>query len=1024
MDFRVALPSWALAAGGTRFGRFPVAGEPRTIIEKMEDCAAINALVRVTPAVSIHIPWDRPECPAELKAFAKARGLRIDSTNSNTFQDHPGQRHSYRFGSLTHTDAAVRRQAIDHNIECLALGAELGAEAHTVWIGDGANYPGQVHARRALDRYLDSLTDIYSALPDNCRLFLEHKLYEPAFYATVISDWGTSYVCAQALGDRAFSLVDLGHHAPNVNIEQIVARLIQLGKLGGLHFNDSKYGDDDLDAGSIKPFQLFLVFNELVDASNDPSVPAFRPAYMLDQSHAVTDPAESLMMSATELVRACVQAHLVDREALAQLPGAKRCADGAAGLEGGLYLRRLADPRDGAQPRGRGHRPGGRVPRVGISGSQGERTSRTDTADRTRPVRRGMNQEERMRPGFFLNLLLLCFLTATAVEAQEARGTITGTVVDSSKAVIAGATVTVTNVAMNTSVTVVTNSEGFFQAPYLIPGAYRITVELAGFKKLVREGIQVSVADRLQLELPLEIGGADRGGHRDVRNRPCSRPTNGSLGQVVDARRVAELPIPHGDPYALIGLAAGVSFMRSSRLDRPFEPTHIVGYAMNGVRSNRSDVTIDGLPSTSTANAGEITASFVPPQGLVQEFKVQTATFDASLGNTEGGVTNLVLKSGTNKLAGEVYFVKTPKGLWANDYFANANGIPLSDFRYTRWSGVAGGPVLLPGIYNGRGKTFFIYGYEALPEARPRNNGTPTVPSEKMRNGDFSELLAIGPAVPDLQPVHAPRDRRRPLPAGSVPGQHHSPQADEPRRTAGARVHRQAEDAGKRRRNAELPAARNEGRDRLRVAHRARRPRADVVAAALRTGELVRSEQQLQQLLRQHLHGPVVPFRVAPVRRRSRLDGQPDHGDERTVRLRSLPSRRPGQSRELRHGPDDPGLPRAITTTSFRRTSASSRASTSPAIRELASRVRTVSPRTRRRSARSPRRWARTRSGPAPNGGSTARRACCRPTTRPVNSISGRPGHAGRSITPRPRPTRSDNRSPRSCSGCPRPAAS
>ena len=317
MEFSVALPTWALAAGGTRFGRFPAPGEPRTIIEKMEDAAAVNALVRVTPAVSIHIPWDRPDSPAELAAFARSCGIRIASTNSNTFQDHPGQQHSYRFGSLTHTDAAVRRQAIDHNIECLALGAELGADAHTVWIGDGANYPGQVHARGALDRYLDSLADIYSALPGDCRLFLEHKLYEPAFYATVIADWGTSYVCAQALGERAFSLVDLGHHAPNVNIEQIVARLIQLGKLGGLHFNDSKYGDDDLDAGSIKPFQLFLVFNELVDAAGDPSVRAFRPSYMLDQSHAVTDPAESLMTSAIELVRAYVQAQLVDRTALA-----------------------------------------------------------------------------------------------------------------------------------------------------------------------------------------------------------------------------------------------------------------------------------------------------------------------------------------------------------------------------------------------------------------------------------------------------------------------------------------------------------------------------------------------------------------------------------------------------------------------------------------------------------------------------------------------------------------------------------
>jgi L-rhamnose isomerase/sugar isomerase len=318
MDFRVELPSWALTAGGTRFARFAAPGEPRTLIEKIEDCAAIQALIRATPAVSIHIPWDRPDSPAELKAFLEICGLYVNSTNSNTFQDQPGQEHSYRFGSLTHTDPAVRQQAVDHNIECLALGAELDARAHTVWIGDGGNYPGQVHARRALDRYLETLRDIYSALPGSCRLFLEHKLYEPAFYSTVISDWGTSYVCAQALGDRALSLVDLGHHAPNVNVEQIVARLIQLKKLGGLHFNDSKYGDDDLDAGSIKPFQLFLIFNELVDAASDPSVRDFEPAFMLDQSHAVTDPAESLLMSVTELVRAHVQAHLVDRVALSR----------------------------------------------------------------------------------------------------------------------------------------------------------------------------------------------------------------------------------------------------------------------------------------------------------------------------------------------------------------------------------------------------------------------------------------------------------------------------------------------------------------------------------------------------------------------------------------------------------------------------------------------------------------------------------------------------------------------------------
>jgi L-rhamnose isomerase/sugar isomerase len=315
MAFRVAVPSWGLTTGGTRFGRFPLPGEPRSIFEKLEDCEAVWRLVRVTPGVSLHIPWDRPEHPGELQAFAAARGLFIDSTNSNTFQDQPGQKHSYKFGSLSHTDAAVREQAVEHNLECLEIGALLGAGAHTVWIGDGANFPGQIRIRRALDRYLDSMRRIYAALPAGCRLFLEHKLYEPAFYATVIGDWGTSYWCARELGDRAFALVDLGHHAPSVNIEQVVAQLIGLGKLGGLHFNDSKYGDDDLDAGSIKPFELFLIFNELVDAGLESA--GFAPAYMLDQSHNVTDPIESLVTSAAELVRAFVQAHLVDRAALA-----------------------------------------------------------------------------------------------------------------------------------------------------------------------------------------------------------------------------------------------------------------------------------------------------------------------------------------------------------------------------------------------------------------------------------------------------------------------------------------------------------------------------------------------------------------------------------------------------------------------------------------------------------------------------------------------------------------------------------
>ncbi len=313
--FQVAVPSWGVGTGGTRFARFPGPGEPRDIFEKLDDCATIFRLVRSTPAVSLHIPWDKPKDPAQLKSFAADRDLRFDAMNSNTFQDQPGQALSYKFGSLTHPDKAVRRQAIEHNIECIEIGKTLGSKAHTVWIGDGGNFPGQQHFRHTLERYLESMREIYAALPPDWLIFIEHKMYEPAFYSTVINDWGTSYYCATQLGPQAKCLVDLGHHAPNVNIEMIVARLIGAGKLAGFHFNDSKYGDDDLDAGSIKPFQLFLIFNELVDAELE-GVSGFAPAYMLDQSHNVTDPIESLMLSAVELTRAYVQAHLVDRAAL------------------------------------------------------------------------------------------------------------------------------------------------------------------------------------------------------------------------------------------------------------------------------------------------------------------------------------------------------------------------------------------------------------------------------------------------------------------------------------------------------------------------------------------------------------------------------------------------------------------------------------------------------------------------------------------------------------------------------------
>jgi L-rhamnose isomerase/sugar isomerase len=314
--FGVALPSWGVGTGGTRFARFPGMGEPRNVSEKLEDCSVIHALTGATPTVSLHLPWDKTSDYPALRELARTLGLGFDAVNSNTFQDQPGQARSYKYGSLTHTDAAVRAQAVEHNLECIRIGTVLGSKALTLWIGDGANFPGQQHFARAFERYLDSAGQIYAALPADWRLLLEHKMYEPAYYATVIQDWGSSLMAAQTLGPKACCLVDLGHHAPNVNIEMIVARLVHACRLGGFHFNDSKHGDDDLDAGSVDPYRLFLVFNELVDAEWR-RAQDFAPAHMLDQSHNVTDPIESLMTSAIEITRAYAQALLVDRDALA-----------------------------------------------------------------------------------------------------------------------------------------------------------------------------------------------------------------------------------------------------------------------------------------------------------------------------------------------------------------------------------------------------------------------------------------------------------------------------------------------------------------------------------------------------------------------------------------------------------------------------------------------------------------------------------------------------------------------------------
>jgi L-rhamnose isomerase/sugar isomerase len=316
-QFEVAIPSWALGTGGTRFGRVPGAGEPRDIYEKLEDISVIHRLTGAAPRVSIHIPWDEPDDARALVESAGELGLGFDAVNSNTFQDQPEQVLSYKYGSLGHTDAAVRDLAIAHNLHVIDIGRKLGSEAITVWLADGSNYPGQTHFRRSFDRVLESLRDVYAYLPEHWRLFTEHKPYEPAFYSTVVQDWGSSLMLAQTLGEKAYCLVDLGHHLPNTNIEMIVARLVTAGKLGGFHFNDAKYGDDDLTTGSIRPYQLFLIFNELVDAGLELGE-EFRPAYMLDQSHNIKDPIEALLQSVVALQNAYARALLVDRVRLSE----------------------------------------------------------------------------------------------------------------------------------------------------------------------------------------------------------------------------------------------------------------------------------------------------------------------------------------------------------------------------------------------------------------------------------------------------------------------------------------------------------------------------------------------------------------------------------------------------------------------------------------------------------------------------------------------------------------------------------
>lgn len=317
-DFQVAIPSWALGLGGTRFGRFSLGGAPENLDQKIEDIGLLHALTNAAGTISLHIPWDIPTDPEATKSLATSLGIAFDAVNSNTFQDQPGQKHSYKNGSLCNVHEAIRAQAIAHNVEVIAYGKMLGSKSITVWLADGSNFPGQHNLQKALIHTEASLQEIYKYLPPDWRMFIEYKPYEPNFYSTVIPDWGTALMLAEACGDRALALVDLGHHLPNTNIEQIVATLMMRGRLGGFHFNDSKYGDDDLTCGSIKPYQLFLIFKELVygmenNIANNPPL-----AWMIDASHNIKDPLEDLIQSLEAIQIAYARALCVDFKKLEQ----------------------------------------------------------------------------------------------------------------------------------------------------------------------------------------------------------------------------------------------------------------------------------------------------------------------------------------------------------------------------------------------------------------------------------------------------------------------------------------------------------------------------------------------------------------------------------------------------------------------------------------------------------------------------------------------------------------------------------
>ena len=310
-QFTIETPSWGYGDSGTRFKVFHWPGAARTLREKLADAAQVQKVTGVCPSVAIHIPWDREDDWQAVKEYADALGLRIGAVNPNLFQED-----DYRLGSLCHIDRKVRQRAIAHVVECIHIAQAVGSDTISLWLAEGTNYPGQDSLRGRRHRLLESLQAIYAALPAGMRFLIEYKFFEPAFYSTDLPDWGTSLLMAQKLGPQAEVLVDTGHHPQGTNIPQIVAQLLDEGRLGGFHFNDRKYADDDLIVGSLNPFELFCIFNEIVDAGAEGNANAGRIAYMIDQSHNIEPKIEAMIQSVLNIQTAYAKALLVDRTAL------------------------------------------------------------------------------------------------------------------------------------------------------------------------------------------------------------------------------------------------------------------------------------------------------------------------------------------------------------------------------------------------------------------------------------------------------------------------------------------------------------------------------------------------------------------------------------------------------------------------------------------------------------------------------------------------------------------------------------